>query len=54
MLIEHWEAIDLVAHSLFKHKRLSYQDLKVLLTTKSRNRKFWKETFKEIDQIFPE
>lgn len=53
LLVEHWEAVDLVAHSLFKHKRLSYQDLKTLLTTKSRNKKFWRETFKEIEQIFP-
>jgi hypothetical protein len=53
LLIQYWEAVDLVSHNLFKHKRLSYQDLKTLLTTKSRDKKFWKETFREIDRIFP-
>lgn len=52
LLVEHWEAIDLVAHSLFKHKRLSYSDLKILLISKSHNKKFWRDLFKEIDRVF--
>lgn len=52
-LVQHWDAVDLIAHALFKHKRLSYQDLQDLLTKKSRNKKFWKEQFKIINQIYP-
>lgn len=51
-LIEHWDAIELISHALFKHKRLSYNDLQELLTKKSKNRKFWKEQFKQITLTF--
>jgi ATP-dependent Zn protease len=53
ILMEHWDAIDVIAHALFKHKRLSYQDLKQLLTTKTKDKKFWREKFKDIESIFP-
>ena len=46
-LVEHWDAVDLIAHALFKHKRLSYQDLQDILTKKSQNKKFWREQFKD-------
>lgn len=52
VLIEHWDVVDLISHALFKRKRLSYNDLRELLTKKSRNRKFWKEQFKAISQIY--
>ena len=54
LLVEHWGSVDVVAHALFKHKKLSYQDLRLLLTTRTKNRKFWRSIFKEIDRIFPE
>lgn len=54
LLAEHWDSVDVVSHALFKHKKLSYQDLKALLTTKTKNRKFWRGIFKEIERIFPE
>jgi hypothetical protein len=49
LLIQNWDAIDLVSHALFKHKRLSFQDLRDLLTKKSSNKKLWKEQFKLFD-----
>lgn len=52
VLIKHWDAIELIAHGLFKHKRLSYDDLRELLTKKSKNKVFWKEQFKNINQSF--
>lgn len=52
LLIKYWDAVDLIAHALFKHKKLSYQDLREILTKKSRNRKFWKEQFRVISQTF--
>lgn len=52
MLIEYWDAVDLVAHALFKHRRLSFNDLKELLIKKSKNKNFWKEQFKVISQTY--
>lgn len=44
-----WNDVTLVAHALFRHRKLSYQDLQELLTKKSRNKKLWKEQFKKIN-----
>lgn len=44
----HWDAVMVVSHALFKHRRLSFDDLQELLTKKTHNRKFWKEQFKNI------
>ncbi len=47
-----WDGVTLVAHALFKNKRLNYQELKELLTKKSSNKDFWKSQFKTINYIF--
>jgi ATP-dependent Zn protease len=52
ILVEYWDAVDLIAHSLFRYKKLDYHDLREILTKKSRNRKFWKEQFKVISQTY--
>ena len=44
----HWESVTIVAHALFKRRKLIYTDLQTLLTTKTSNKKFWKEQFKKI------
>lgn len=44
----HWDAVTVVSHALFKRRRLSFDDLRELLTKRSRNKKFWKEQFKKI------
>lgn len=49
MMIEHWDDLKLIAHALYKTKRLSFDDLKALLTKKSANRKSWKDRFKTIE-----
>jgi hypothetical protein len=51
-LQHNWDAVTLIAHALFKHRRLSYNDLQELLTKKSRNKKFWKEQFKKINYLY--
>lgn len=51
-LKDNWEAVTLVAHALFKRKKLSFLDLKTILTKKTKNRDFWKEKFKTIDQLY--
>jgi hypothetical protein len=50
-LQEHWDAVTLIAHALFKKKRLNFNDLKIVLTKKSINRKFWKKQFEMISYI---
>lgn len=52
LLEEHWEAVKLIAHSLYKHKKLTFSDLKNILTKKSSDREFWKTRFKEINLLF--
>lgn len=51
---ENWKDVQLIAHALFKSKRLFYKNLKKLLTTKSKNKEFWKNQFRAIDKIFRE
>lgn len=49
-LVENWDAVTLVAHALFQKKRLSFNDLKNILTKKTENKEFWKERFKVIQK----
>lgn len=51
-LQDNWEAITLVAHNLIKKKKLSFNDLKNILTKKTKNNDFWKKQFKKINLIF--
>ena len=51
-LDNHWDAVMLIAHALFKHRRLAFEDLQALLTKKSANKKFWKEQFKKINYYY--
>ena len=51
-LHQHWEAITLVAHALFQHRKLTYQDLQELLTKKCSNKKFWQEQFEKINNFY--
>lgn len=51
-LHSHWDAVTIVAHALFKHHKISYQDLQTLLIKKSKNKKFWKEQFKNITYFY--
>jgi hypothetical protein len=51
-LQEHWDAVQIVAHALFKHKRLSFEELQRLIIKKSKNREFWKEQFKVINKFY--
>jgi len=48
----HWDAVTLVAHALFKHRKLQAEDIMLLLTTRSKNKKFWKEQFKKINHCY--
>lgn len=50
-LYEHWDALTLVAHVLFKRRKLTFEDLQELLTKKAKNKDFWKEQFKIINYL---
>ena len=52
ILINYWSDVSLISHSLFKKKELSYNDLYFLLTSRSKNKKFWKSQFKAIDKLY--
>ncbi len=51
-LQEHWDAISLISHNLFKKKTLLYSDIKNILIKKSKNKEFWKKQFKNIEYIY--
>ena len=51
-LEEHWDAVTIISHNLFKKKKLYFADLKNLLTKKTQHKEFWKEQFKAINQIY--
>lgn len=53
-LQEHWDAVTLIAHALFRKKQLNFLELKTLLTRKTNNKKFWKNQFKIIEPIYLE
>jgi hypothetical protein len=48
----YWDDATIVAHDLFKRRKLSYQDLQKLLIKKSKNKIFWKEQFKNINYFY--
>lgn len=50
-LAEHWDAIRVVAHFLYKKKRLTFDELKYLLTRRTEHKDFWKSKFKKIKMI---
>ena len=52
ILTEHWSDLKLISHALYKTKRLSFDDLKKLLTKKSVRAEFWKRQFRDIGVLF--
>lgn len=54
ILNEHWSAVKIVAHALYKKKRLSFEELQHLLTRKTDNKDFWKDRFKKIRLLYNE
>jgi hypothetical protein len=51
-LQDNWDAVTIIAHALFKKKRLSYMSLKKLLTKHTNDPEFWKQNFYILDSIF--
>lgn len=51
ILKQYWDDVKIVAHALYQKKKLTFDDLKYLLTRKSVNKDFWKSKFKKIKLI---
>jgi hypothetical protein len=51
-LLENWEDVTLISHRLFEKKKLSFDEVKLILLKKSKNKKFWKDQFKYIADIY--
>lgn len=51
MLLEHWDAVKQIAHSLYQRKRLTFDELKYILTRKTEHKDFWKNRFKKMKII---
>jgi ATP-dependent Zn protease len=51
-LQKHWDAVTLIAHSLFKKKKISAFEIKELLIKKSHDKDFWKQKFKIHEQLY--
>jgi hypothetical protein len=52
LLIDNWEAVKMVAHSLYQKRKLSFDELKYILTRKTNNKEFWKKRISEIKFIY--
>jgi len=50
-LQDNWNSVSIIAHGLFQKKRLYYSDIKSLLINND-DKKFWKDQFKIIDNIY--
>lgn len=51
ILQEHWDAVKIITHSLYQRNRLSFDEIKYLLTRKTDHKDFWKKRFKDIKFI---
>ncbi len=54
LLVRHWEAVKIVAHALYKKKKLDFSELKYLLSRIPQDKDFWKDKFKTIKIIYDE
>jgi hypothetical protein len=51
-LQEHWGAVIVVAHALFRKKRLTGEEVQTLLTTQTDNKDFWKKQYRMIQNLY--
>ncbi len=47
-----WDAIKLIAHMLYRYKKLSYEELANLLCKKSKYKLIWRRKFKLISKVY--
>jgi hypothetical protein len=54
VLLEHWDAVRQVAHSLYQRKKLSFDEIKYILIHKTEHKEFWQDRFRKIKLIHNE
>lgn len=54
IILDNWDAVKALSHALYQKKRLTFDELKYILTRKTENREFWKDKFKKIKLIHSE
>jgi hypothetical protein len=52
ILDDHWDAVKEIAHSVYRKKRLSFDELKYILTRKTDQKEFWKDKFRKMNIIY--
>jgi hypothetical protein len=52
ILLDHWEEVRIIAHILHKKRQLDFDELKQLLTKKTKQKDFWKDRFSKIERIY--
>src|SRR5271165_3537367 len=43
ILLDNWDVVRLIAHALHKDRKLNFDELKQLITRKSKNKDFWRD-----------
>ena len=51
-LKDNWDAVVIIAHALYKNKKLTYQKIFELLSRRSVNSSFWKKRRKQMDRLY--
>lgn len=51
IITNYWDDIKIVSHALYKKKKLTFDELKFILSRKSINKDFWRDRFKKIAVI---
>jgi len=51
-LLDHWDAVKAVAHELYRKRNLNFEEIKIILTKKTKTNSLWKEKYKLINIIF--
>ena len=51
-LVHYWSVVTIVAHLLYKKKKISYEDLKKEILKKVHNKMFWDNQFIMTEKIY--
>lgn len=52
VLSKFWDSVRVIAHALYERQNLTFRDIKMLLTTQTKHKKFWKNRFRVIESIY--
>lgn len=52
VLSKFWDSVRIIAHALYERRSLTFSDIKILLTTQTKHKKFWKNRFRVIEKVY--